>query len=228
MSNSKNYNRMVFLTTLSVYLGLVLVGATPPALAHAALTQKIEIQNEIEADDDLDKNPDDEQSLETYSSAFQNLFALAKEFSEKNREKLRGGSYEFNCSVIFRPDSSNTVTCKNTGLFWGGFVSPIKTIGKAFSHTSDEKTEQVKISLVLSDTEFSLKTAFNYDSGRLAENSHRFYENGLSRLKIQKVNAPQIVVYQNTEILAENNQVFIVTRLPRASIDALLAERVAK
>src|SRR5688572_15765215 len=71
MSNSKNYNRMVFLTTLSVYLGLVLVGATPPVMAHAALTQRIEIQNEIETDDDLDKNPDNEsidftKSLDNY------------------------------------------------------------------------------------------------------------------------------------------------------------------
>jgi hypothetical protein len=220
---------MVFLTTLSVYLGLVLVGATPPVMAHAALTQRIEIQNEIETDDDLDKNPDDEQSLETYSSAFQSLFTLAKEFSEKNREKLGGNAYEFNCSVVFRADSSNTVTFTGGGgLFWGGFLSPLKNIGKAFPHTSDEKTEQVKINLVLSDTQFSLKTAFNYDSDLQAENSHRFYENGLSRLKVQKLNNPQIVIYQNTEILAENNQVFIITRLPRASIDALLAERVAK
>ena len=61
MSNSKNYNSIVFLTTLSVYLGLVLVGATPSVLAQqAALAQKFEIQNEIEIEDDLDKKPDDE------------------------------------------------------------------------------------------------------------------------------------------------------------------------
>jgi len=220
---------MVFLTTLSVYLGLVLVGATPPVMAHAALSQKFEIQNEIEPEDDLDKNPDDDQSLETYSSAFQSLFTLAREFSEKNREKLRGNSYEFNCSVIFRADSSNTVTCKGgSGLFWGGFLSPIKTIGKAFPHTSDEKTEQVKINLLLSDTQFSLKTSFNHDSDWQAENSHRFYENVLSRIKIQKLNTQQIIIYRNTEIYDENNQVFIVTRLPRASIDELLAETNAK
>ena len=61
MSDSKKYNSIVFLTTLSVYLGLVLVGATPSVLAQqAALAQRFEIQNEIEIEDDLDKKPDDE------------------------------------------------------------------------------------------------------------------------------------------------------------------------
>ncbi len=60
MSNSKNYNSIVFFTTLSVYLGLVLVGGTPPVLAFAALTRNFDIQNEIEVKDDLDKKPDDE------------------------------------------------------------------------------------------------------------------------------------------------------------------------
>ena len=60
MTSGKNYNSIVFLTTLSVYLGLVLVGGTPPVLAHAAMTRHFDIQNEIEVKDDLDKKPDDE------------------------------------------------------------------------------------------------------------------------------------------------------------------------
>lgn len=33
---------------------------------------------------------------------------------------------------------------------------------------------------------------------------------------------PEKVIYENTKVSSENNQVFIVTRLPRASIDSLL------
>lgn len=39
MSNKKNHNTIHFLTTLSVYLGLIVVGASPQVLAQAKLTQ---------------------------------------------------------------------------------------------------------------------------------------------------------------------------------------------
>jgi hypothetical protein len=223
MNNRKNYNSIVFLTTLSVYLGLVLVGAPPQALAQAALTRQFDIQTEIELEDDLDKNPD-EQALDSYSSALQNLYALARDFSEKNRENLRGG-YEFDCSAIFRADLSKTITCQGgSGLFWGGFTSPIKEISKAFPHISDEKIEQTRVNLILSGTDFFLKSSFNQESDWKAEQTSNFYDNALSRIKIEKVNNPRLIIYENTKITHENNQVFVVTRLPRASIDALLAK----
>src|SRR5215213_10130440 len=70
MSNRKNYNSIVFLTTLSVYLGLVLVGgATPSVLAQAATTRDFNIKNEIVVEDDLDKKPDDEANSELKNNA---------------------------------------------------------------------------------------------------------------------------------------------------------------
>ena len=39
MIKNKNHNSIYFLTTLSVYLGLVFVGATPQALAYAQTTK---------------------------------------------------------------------------------------------------------------------------------------------------------------------------------------------
>lgn len=40
MSNKKNHNTIHFLTTLSVYLGLIVVGASPQVLAQAKLAQQ--------------------------------------------------------------------------------------------------------------------------------------------------------------------------------------------
>jgi hypothetical protein len=65
----------LFLTTLGVYLGLLVVGgAAPQVLAHSATTRNFEITDEIEVKDDLDKKPDDERSpvhmsLGNYSDA---------------------------------------------------------------------------------------------------------------------------------------------------------------
>ncbi len=39
MSNKRNHNTIYFLTTLSVYLGLVIVGASPQVLAQAEFSQ---------------------------------------------------------------------------------------------------------------------------------------------------------------------------------------------
>jgi hypothetical protein len=70
--NNRKNNSILFLTTLGVYLGLVLAGgAAPSVFAHGALTRNFELQDEIEAKDDLDKNPDGEAaalslSIKTY------------------------------------------------------------------------------------------------------------------------------------------------------------------
>lgn len=58
MDKRKGQNSILFLTTLGVYLGLVLVGATPQVLANAATTRNFDIRDEIEFQDKLDKDPD--------------------------------------------------------------------------------------------------------------------------------------------------------------------------
>jgi hypothetical protein len=230
MSDRKNYNSIVFLTTLSVYLGLVLAGgATPSVLAQAAMTRDFDIKNEIVFEDDLDKKPDGEESLDVYGSLYQRLFELAGDFAKKNRSALRGNKYEFDCSVVFHAKSSNTVTCRGgSGLFWGGFIPSFKSIGQAFPHTADEKNAQVGVNLILSDTEFFPKSSFRHDSDWHSARASNFYDNVLSRARLRESNAPRKTLYENTKISFENNQFFIVTRLPRGSIDELLAENNAK
>lgn len=224
----KKHNSIIFLTTLSVYLGLVLVGASPQVFAQAALTRNFDIKTEIEIEDDLDKNPD-EKALKKYSEAFQKLVSLAKEFSDKNQKTLRGGAYEFDCTFILRANDASRTTCeKDGGLFWTEFITPFREIVKAFPHTEKDDTEQAKFSLALSGTELVLKTTLSLDSSQQAAENAGFFDNILSQAKQEQFSDPQLVVYQNTEISAKNNQIFIVTRLPRASIDSLIVRREAE
>lgn len=44
MSNKKNHNTIYFLTTLSVYIGLVIVGASPQILAQAEFSENSQTQ----------------------------------------------------------------------------------------------------------------------------------------------------------------------------------------
>ena len=64
--NRRNYNSIVFLT---VYLGLVLVGATPQVLAHAATNSMFDLRNEIEYTDEFDNKPEDA-ALEALADIF--------------------------------------------------------------------------------------------------------------------------------------------------------------
>lgn len=232
MNKKNNCNSLIFLTTLSVYLGLVLVG-TPPILAQAALTQKIEVRNEAEIKDDLDKKPDDEKALSIYASTLENLLILAKDFSSKNAEKLGNNAYEFDC-VYNVTTSGRGTTCKGTtgtggsGLFTSDFIPSFEQLHKVFPHSSEKDIPQVRINLILSGEEFSLKTTFTQDLNDQAARYQNFYDAGLLRIKLLRSDSPQITTFSNTSISFENNQVFIVTRLPRASIDELLAKKDAQ
>ena len=103
MSNSKNYNSILFLTTLSVYLGLVLVGASPQVLAQQiTFVNKFEIQNEIEFEDDLDKKPEDNESSEIKKFAHNLSFEKSGETdlvvkNNKFLSSLFEKSFQINC-----------------------------------------------------------------------------------------------------------------------------------
>jgi hypothetical protein len=89
VSTRKGQNSILFLTTLGVYLGLVLAGgASPQVFAHpAATTRNFDITDEIEFKDDLDKKPDPDTGLSELASSatslhekFRPLTGLLKHF----------------------------------------------------------------------------------------------------------------------------------------------------
>ena len=248
MSNSKNYNRMVFLTTLSVYLGLVLVGATPPVMAHAALTQRIEIQNEIETDDDLDKKPDDEsidftKSIDNYFEEVGNFVKDLQKLHNIEKFDLDYDKFEINelgfvpCNVNGDP-VRHSETSKNIDNRW---LEPAITDARySFEgwHFLSDCLKDTKfktgvstssgLKLIYDKSELKIEiSAFKSNPQRAERIAQKFGQ----ALKLYEIDEEETVVKQLqkfTSFKSENNQVFIVTRLPRASIDALLAEKNAK
>lgn len=228
MNNRNKNNRIVFLTTLSVYLGLVLVGApASQILAQAALTNRFEVKDKVEKRDDLGNKPSDEKSLTDYAPTLKELFILAENYRAGKQKRLNG-RYEFDCFVnvgINADGGGHTVRCSGgSGMFWSGFISPLVKLNKTFAHTKVKEKHQVKINLVLSDEEFLLKTVLNQDSFEQAEQFYNFYDANLSIIKLQQLDNFQADLYENTKFTFKNDQVFIVTRLPRGSLDALLKQ----
>lgn len=242
MSKTKSYNQIIFLTTLSVYLGLVLVGASPQVLAQAALTSKFEIKDQIELKDDLDKKPDDE--IKTIAEGFDSYLENLEDFIV-NLQKLHqiekfDSSYDSfqvevktssPCDVDGDPVLHTTTTNFDNpnwlrpalsdfsyNVVTYGFHSdclPSTEFGKYKAQNSYLKANYDKSLLTISHS-------VEKDSPRKAKQFCDKFNNVIKLYKLDEDEPIVKVLYENTTVTAENNQVFIVTRLPRAAIDSLI------
>lgn len=185
MSELKKHNSIIFLTTLSVYLGLVLVGgASSPILAQAALTRNFDIQEEVEYKDDLDKKPDD--GILSLTKSLDSYFKEVKVFPADLQQLDRIEKISF---------ASNQIDLENLN-----FVSRFELKTEVSTFKSSQQRAQW-----------------------LAQNS----DQGLKELEFDDENKIVSQTQKYTTIKSENNQVFLITNLPRASIDSLFAEKDA-
>jgi hypothetical protein len=244
VNNSKSYNQILFITTLSVYLGLVLVGASPQVLAQAALTSKFEIKDQIEKKDDLDRNPDDE--LKKVSESFENYLENLEDFIV-NLQKLHqiekfDASYDTfqldlktstPCDVDGDPVQLTTATNFDNPLWliptlkefeysldnYGFLLDclPSTDFGKHKAKSSTLKTSYDKSLLNISLT-------IEKDSPQKAKQSSDKFNKTIKLYKLIEEKPIVKVLYESTTVTSADNQVIISTRLPRGSIDSLLKQ----
>lgn len=213
MSNRKNYNSIVFLTTLSLYLGLVLAGgATPSVLAQAATTRNFDIKSEIVVEDDLDKKPDDEVSSESKTALDRSDEQFFEQYAKIVLATL-GRNYSPKAADFDKGVYVSYSSLEDDELFQGFFPTLRKElVVDVFNYTLEKNKIFAK---------FKLKSRFDED----ITPAFNAYVSSLNALRSDSLNESENAVLKNTELTFENNQVFIVTRLPRASIDELLAKK---
>jgi hypothetical protein len=247
VNSRKGQNSILFLTTLGVYLGLVLVGATPQALAHqrAAMTRQFDIRDEIEFRDDLDRDPDDERSpigdsVEVYLQDLEQLIAALGGLDRNGKFDRASSHFEVSQTVLL----------------------PCMAFNQAGNYTP-EKFQYKDASLRPALERFSKQLVYGYSLGDCVKNdsfagkeavasrsAFKFDGSALSvEIKVRKTSpgsardllgalpgafrSDRILrgasvlrrkLVDATSFRKDNDQVFIVTRLPRASIDELLAD----
>lgn len=232
MSNRKNYNSIFFLT---VYLGLVLVGATPQVLAQAAMTRQFDIKTEIVVEDDLDKKPDEDLFLSSVVNLVKELDKLSEkgdfDWNVKDELQIEGlfiaegdkypsylgfGSITEEADKVIRDSALNIAR---------------KLFNKKFSlNLGKIDSQQLDFDFSLNNRDLTIKTKISGDEDTPLKvksfvNDLTEY---LNRLKVSNKATSEKVVAENTKVSTENDQVFIVTRLPRGSIDAVLYRKSAK
>lgn len=242
MSASKSQNSIIALATLGVYLGLLLAGATPGVLAQqAALTKEFNIKDEIERKDDLDKKPDDceklaakaKEKLRRFSIDEKTFFAYSTAFTELTTSLTQ---------LKTSPFSLRGYTYGDVGLpsgvsFWGGGGKPALVSGKVrrkldgnilalarlFPAANIDGKEGFQFELSFDDNGLFTTAKVLRNNNVEAHQAFIAYDSLTDLWRCTPKNAVDILISKNTEITWENNQVIIVTRLPRGSLDTLLA-----
>lgn len=239
MNNRKNYNSILFLT---VYLGLVLVGGGSQVFAHAATNSLFDLRNEIEFKDDLDNKPDEEkidfnQTLDDYFDEVENFIKDLQKLHKIDKFDLDYDTFEISelgfvpCNVNGDPVRIAERTSKIDSLWLKAAITDASYRFENWNFLSD----------CLKDSQFdtglstSSKYGFSYDKSNLKVELVSFktsptraielateLNNFFKKYKVEEDERIIKIIYDNTKVLSSNNQIFIVTRLPRGSIDSLL------
>ena len=195
MSNRKNYNSILFLT---VYLGLVLVGGSSQVFAHAATNSLFDLRNEIEFKEDLDNKPDDS-CAESKAQIDEHDIQFVEEYAKLISAVLKRTPSEINFEIL-------------GGIDLQEFPSLRKELSINFFQLKANKD--------------GLLSKLNFTPSEIKRTTHFLlsFNQVLNFQSCKSQNSPEKLIYENTKVSTVNNQVFIVTRLPRASIDSLLKQ----
>ena len=234
---------MLVIATLGVYFGLILAGATPHVLANAAMTRQFDVKDEIEIKDDLDTKPDDERSPVTASVQ---IYVEDVEYFLASLGKLKS-SGKFDPNVDTFNVAQNTLLPCADGNRAGrytpiNFVSTSEPSRSALEYFSrgmtygyslgdciatnefDVTATDSRFSFSLDKKLFAVNVTVKKDSPARALELVRQLESTLKLYSNQSTNSKhRQAVIRNTTFKALNDQVFVVTRLPRAGLVTLLS-----
>ena len=244
MANRKNHNSVIFLATLGVYFGLVLVGgATPQVYAQAATTRTFELKDKFKARDYLDKKPDDERSpvsasiqvyledVEYFLASLSRLRYLGKFNTGADtfdvvqntllpcRDSNQAGRYS---PIRFETSSESSLPALkvlSSGMTYG------YSLGDCILNSEFEvDAADSRFSFQLDSAAFSISVAVMKQSQQRAHQLLREMESTLKLYSGQTNSRIRQSVLDGTTFRIKNDQVFIVTRLPRAGLDSLLVK----
>lgn len=219
-------------------------GAAPQVLAHSATTRNFEITDEIEIKDDLDKNPDDErstarESLQTYFQDVEIFIATLRRlggteaFDAANDTFEVAQSTQLPCMPANRTGSytANKFLAKNDKIrpyleSFSNLLTDGYSLGDCLPGTSfapGEATDS-RFEFRLSGTEFSVDVT----ARKLSPETAKLFADGLAgtarRLRSESKDTVRLKLFEKTTFHSDKDRVRIVTRLPRADLDQLLAK----
>jgi hypothetical protein len=244
LSKRKAQNSILFLTTLGVYLGLLMVGGSvPQVFAHSATNWHFEITDEIEIKDDLDNKPDDERSpvymsienyledVDLFVSSLRGLHSKGL-FDSKNDTFSVGQSTQLPCvaankvgSYTLAEFATSDEQARKTLEWFSKRLTDGYSLGDCLPNAryGSSETHDSKFNFKLDKTQFSVEVVVKKATAREAGLLATDLQNSFRDLKAKAANTVRMRIFETTTFRAENDQVFVITRLPRADLESLLA-----
>ncbi len=231
MTTRKNQNSILVLATLGVYLGLVLVGATPQVLAQAAMTRQFDVKDEIEVKDDLDKKPDGCDVTEVGA----NLFDLKATYLWYNDRTI--GEYDSLIESFI--DEYSDVGAFDVNWNSAGDSRPTRGLAASVDSIGGNKSAHELDGSILLLGNGSPGKSFSFSATRDASGyTFRFeskaiphdpplvrylYNTAFDLYRCANGSDLSNAILRHTEVKVLGTNLIISTHLPRGSLDALLA-----
>lgn len=243
MSKSKSQNSILVLATLGVYFGLVLVGATPQVLANAAMTREFSVKDEIEVKDDLDTKPDDERSpvsasIQIYLEDVEHFLASLGRLKSKGKFNPNTDSFNVVANVML-PCVDSNLAGRYTPIRFDSTSESARPVIEYFSGAMDYgyslgdclgnnefngvSATDSRFNFRLDREAFSVNVAVKKQSPQRALEILREMESTLRLYSGRENSKLRQRIIESTFFRVENDQVFVITRLPRAGLDSLFA-----
>ena len=244
MNSRKTNSSILFLTTLGVYLGLVLVGgAAPQVFAHGALTRNFELQDEIEIHDDLEKKPDNETaglsiSIKTYLEDVELFLSSLRTLGQDGKFDPTRDAFEVTQTTLLPcvpankvgSYTANTFSLKNNSLRPSlERFSKLLTDGYSLADClpngrfDGKEVTSSRFTFKLDDGVLSIEVSVQKASPEIARQVSQDLGKVSAKFTPTAGELAGLKILENTTFKSNNDQVLVITRLPRAALDPLLA-----
>jgi len=214
----------------------VLVGATPQVLAQAAMTRQFSDKDEAEVKDDLDTTPDDCESLEDKAIAKNSRFAIEKNAFSSYWHAVaaitsvanKATADHFSLETKVGPDSLAAFSFDGRPIllpFRTSDVIGAKSIelARALHVPSSPSKVGLYLSLKLDNAFLVATSRIHFADTAIAHAAFMPYDAALDLWRCAATSAGERSIAEQTVVSWSNDDVLVVTRLPRAGLDSLLA-----
>lgn len=218
---NKIHNKTFFVAALSVYLGLLIVGAPPQVLAQSFLTKNdnvISKNHRAIAEAELHFLQTDFKAVEEYAEIAENLIKISKLITPYNFAFETRTNPEFEGISVAKILRKPTLFPEKTR---SKLDNEVKKLNVVFPKAYRFDDVRFLTTFQLDSSGLSLPSKFLQNSHSEAFETSSAYQASLESLKRNTLNEAKLLIYENTRSFAENDQVFIVTRLPRAALRSL-------
>lgn len=226
---NKLHNRTLFVAALSVYFGLLIVGAPPQVLAQTNLKEIAQVQFQ-EVCNQTENDSKRLLAAHLLGEPMQNLLLDIKDLFEENKLNITN-EFSLNFEIALADGEQTRITTKsNVGWLdanFQGIIYDFRGVIRGSHHQIFDEKFQKKAyywlgSVDLNSDGLSVKVKTEQDTPRYAQLSATFDNSVFQVAACQEKDAVRKAIYENTKSLAEGNNLIVVTNLPRAALGSLL------